>query len=201
MICPRCSHTQDDAAIYCASCGMFLGKGGAATPAVKTDQGQAATAYAGFLKRAGAWVIDAILVGIMNLIVTGVVFGFDRSTADGSNQFRFEFTAEMGAETLISLGIAWGYFALMESSPKQATLGKMALGIIVTDIREQRISFARATGRYFAKLLSWITALVGFFMAAWTPKKQGLHDIIAGTLVVNQPKTAQRQQPLSGGGH
>ncbi|MSQ26356.1 MAG: RDD family protein [Dehalococcoidia bacterium] len=198
--CPRCSHTQDDAAIYCASCGVFLGKGSGGAPVVKPEQGETATAYAGFWKRAGAWIIDTIPIVIVNFIITGVVFGFDRNTGDGNNQFQFERTAEMGAEMLLSVGINWAYFALMESSPKQATLGKMALGIIVTDTQGQRISFARATGRYFAEFLSWFTVLVGFFMAGWTPKKQGLHDIIAGTLVVNQPKTAQPQQPLSGGG-
>jgi uncharacterized RDD family membrane protein YckC len=72
----------------------------------------------------------------------------------------------------------------MESSPKQGTLGKMALGIVVTDMDSRRISFGRATGRYFAKILSGLILGIGFLMVAFTEKKQGLHDILAGTLVV-----------------
>jgi uncharacterized RDD family membrane protein YckC len=74
----------------------------------------------------------------------------------------------------------------MESSARQATLGKMALGIVVTDLDGNRIGFGRATGRYFAKILSALILLIGFIMAAFTQKKQGLHDIIAGTLVVKK---------------
>ena len=78
----------------------------------------------------------------------------------------------------------WLYFALMESSSKQATLGKMALGIRVTDVNGNRIGFGRATGRHFAKILSGLILGIGFLMAAFTEKKQALHDMIAGTLVV-----------------
>jgi uncharacterized RDD family membrane protein YckC len=72
----------------------------------------------------------------------------------------------------------------MESSSKRATLGKMALGIIVTDLEGKRISFGRATGRFFSKILSGIIIYIGFIMVAFTDKKQGLHDMIAGTLVI-----------------
>lgn len=78
----------------------------------------------------------------------------------------------------------WLYHALMESSAKQATLGRMALGIRVTDLNGNRIGFGRATGRYFAKILSALILGIGFLMAAFTAKKQALHDIPAGTLVV-----------------
>ena len=66
-------------------------------------------------------------------------------------------------------------------------MGKKALGIIVTDISGQRISFGRATGRYFAKQLSTIILLIGYIMAAFTEKKQALHDMMAGTLVIKKP--------------
>jgi uncharacterized RDD family membrane protein YckC len=74
----------------------------------------------------------------------------------------------------------------MESSARQATLGKMALKLAVTDLEGERIGFGRATGRYFAKFLSWLTLLVGFFMAGFTQRKQGLHDILAKTLVISR---------------
>ena len=77
----------------------------------------------------------------------------------------------------------WLYFALMESSRWQGTVGKQAFKLIVTDEHGERISFGRATGRYFAKLLSSVILMFGYFMVGWTQRKRGLHDMIAGTLV------------------
>ena len=82
------------------------------------------------------------------------------------------------------LACSWLYFALMESSAKGGTLGKMAIGIMVTDMTGNRISFGRATGRYFAKILSQMILMIGFLMAGFTQQKQALHDILAGCLVV-----------------
>jgi uncharacterized RDD family membrane protein YckC len=72
----------------------------------------------------------------------------------------------------------------MESSGSQATVGKMMCGLRVTDTQGQRISFGRATGRYFAKILSALTLFIGYLMVGWTRQKRGLHDFIAGTLVI-----------------
>ena len=72
----------------------------------------------------------------------------------------------------------------MESSRRQATLGKMALGIRVTDLDGRRVSFARASGRWFGKILSSLIFGIGYLMVAFTEKKQGLHDMIAGTRVM-----------------
>ena len=85
---------------------------------------------------------------------------------------------------LLSIVISWLYFALMESSNKQATVGKIALNLRVTDMAGNRVSFARATGRYFGKYLSGMIFLIGFLMAAFTSKKQALHDVLADTLVI-----------------
>jgi uncharacterized RDD family membrane protein YckC len=82
--------------------------------------------------------------------------------------------------------INWLYFTILESSPKQATLGKMALGIVVTDLNGNRISFGRANGRYWSKIISSMILLIGYMMAGFTEKKQALHDIMAGTLVVKK---------------
>jgi uncharacterized RDD family membrane protein YckC len=90
------------------------------------------------------------------------------------------------AALLLSLLLDWLYFALLESSAGQATLGKSVLGLAVTNTRGERISFGRATGRYFAKFLSALILGVGFLMVGWTRRKQGLHDFIAGTLVVRR---------------
>jgi uncharacterized RDD family membrane protein YckC len=82
--------------------------------------------------------------------------------------------------------VGWLYFALMESSSHQATLGKMALGIRVTDLQGGRLTFGRATARFFGKIVSGLICYIGFIMAAFTERKQALHDMIAGTLVVRQ---------------
>lgn len=78
----------------------------------------------------------------------------------------------------------WLYFSLMESSSSQGTVGKIVCGLRVTDTQGRRISFGRATGRYFAKILSALILLIGYLMVGWTRQKRGLHDFIAGTLVV-----------------
>ncbi len=79
--------------------------------------------------------------------------------------------------------VNWLYNALMESSATQGTLGKMALGIIVTDMNGDRISFGKATGRFFGKIISSLILCIGFLMCAWTENKQCLHDMMAGCLL------------------
>ncbi|OWY18211.1 hypothetical protein B6N25_16495 [Sphingobacteriales bacterium TSM_CSS] len=80
--------------------------------------------------------------------------------------------------------IWWLYFALMESSDRQATIGKRMMGLKVTDLKGRKLTFGKASGRFFAKILSWMTLLIGFFMAFFTEKRQALHDLITGCLVV-----------------
>jgi uncharacterized RDD family membrane protein YckC len=74
----------------------------------------------------------------------------------------------------------------MISSEWQATVGKRAMSIVVTGIDGGRISFGRATGRHFAKYVSAFIIGIGFIMAAFTAKKQALHDMMAETLVINR---------------
>ncbi len=92
---------------------------------------------------------------------------------------------------LVNMGInvgsivaGWLYSSLLESSSWQATVGKKLIGLRVTDLNGYRISFGKATGRYFGKILSSMICLVGFIMVAFTEKQQALHDQLAGTLVV-----------------
>ncbi len=82
------------------------------------------------------------------------------------------------------LVITWLYWALMESSSKQATVGKELLGIVVTDAEGSRMSFRKATVRHFGKVASALPVLAGFIIAGFTAKKQGLHDLITGSRVV-----------------
>ena len=80
----------------------------------------------------------------------------------------------------------WLYYAFLESSSWQGTLGKKALGLEVTDLQGRRISFARASGRFFGKFISVMILLIGFIMAGFTARKQALHDILAGCLVIRK---------------
>ena len=132
---------------------------------MKKEKSSNSVKYAGFWVRFLAMVLDCILLGAVSTILSG-----------GNNDIQGS----------ISLAVGWLYFAFMESSVKQATLGKMVLGLKVTDINGKKISFARATGRYFAKILSAIILFIGFIMVAFTEKKQGLHDKLADTLVVRK---------------
>jgi uncharacterized RDD family membrane protein YckC len=140
--------------------------------------------YAGFWRRVGAYIIDAIILGIGVAIlatVLGVDMGYEAAMVGAEPE-------GSGLLNLVSILIGVAYFAGMESSSMQATLGKKALGMVVTDLQGRRISLPRAIGRYFAKILSAIILLIGFIMVAFTERKQGLHDKLAGTLVyVGQP--------------
>ena len=88
-----------------------------------------------------------------------------------------------GITAVLVIAGGWLYEAFMLSSSYQATLGKMIFGMKVTDLQGNRISFARATGRHFAKIVSGMILLIGFIMVGLTERKQGLHDLLAGTLV------------------
>ena len=132
-------------------------------------------AYGGFWVRVVAYIIDGILL----TIVCGVV---DRLL--GINILATDWDHYDPLANVISLVIGWLYFALLESSERGATVGKMVMGLRVVTSDGQRLSFMNATGRYFAKILSAIILCIGFIMVAFTDKKRGLHDIIAGTLVI-----------------
>jgi uncharacterized RDD family membrane protein YckC/Tfp pilus assembly major pilin PilA len=85
----------------------------------------------------------------------------------------------------------WIYKAGFESSTRQASLGKRALGLKVTTENGERIGFGRATARFFAQIFSYMFLGIGYFMAAFTPRRQALHDYIAGTLVTRRDATPE----------
>jgi uncharacterized RDD family membrane protein YckC len=141
--------------------------------------------YGGFWIRAVAYFIDVVLLYIVDVVV-GLALGFivfAGLTPGSEPQVTDALVMQQGSVTLILFVVNVLYFALMESSSRQGTVGKIAMGLVVTDLNGERISFPRALGRYFGKILSAMILLVGFFMIGWTQRKQGLHDMIAGTLV------------------
>ena len=153
--------------------------------------------YAGFWLRFVAAIIDGLILLAVRKILflpfgirTGMGMGMGGIFRGGRQPQDFSalmpMLGLMFRIAIISALIQWLYFSLMESSVWQATLGKKALGLTVTDLEGRRISFGRATGRYFAKILSTLTIGIGYLMAGFTAKKQALHDMIAGTLVLRK---------------
>ena len=190
MFCTKCGTVNADQVRFCASCGSPL------TP-VSAGLGPAAVApasfqskpvvYAGFWRRFVAMIIDGLVFAplIVIVILMSGLFGVAmQPTADMEGLTGAIFS--IGVVILMCLLFVgnWLYYTAMESSRHQATLGKKALGIIVTDMNGNRISFARANGRFFGKWISGMIMNVGYLMAAFTEKKQALHDILASCLVV-----------------
>jgi uncharacterized RDD family membrane protein YckC len=144
--------------------------------------------YAGFWLRAVAFVLDSFILGIpLDVVVSPIL---ERNHVGASPQDVMKFymsgTRQVIAFVLLIRLADWLYFTCFESSAWQATPGKKVLGLMVTDLAGRRISFARASGRYFAKIISAFTLLIGFALAGFTAKKQALHDLIADCLVVKK---------------
>jgi len=213
IYCNRCGAQNSSLAKFCANCGSPFGNETAPPPTNPVEvtlqpQGPADTGpayappsfpppaypmpvnikpYGGFWIRFVAFIIDAIAIGIVTVpgsVIIAAVLGVAGSAVSmpdmGVHAVRFI------VSTAFSMTVNWIYEASLESSSYQATLGKMALGLKVTDLEGRRISFARATGRHFAKILSGMILLIGYIMAGFAARKQALHDMIAGTLVRRQ---------------
>ena len=127
--------------------------------------------YAGFWIRFGAYIIDAIILGIPLAILNYVILDFNY----GEPNF---------APTLINIIVQVCYFSFMESSAKRATLGKLAVGIEVISYEYEQISVGKAIGRYLSKFISALILLIGYIMAGFDDRKQALHDKMASTYVV-----------------
>ena len=120
--------------------------------------------YAGFWERFGASFIDGLVLMIPS--------------------FALQYLLGPMQSILVNIVIGWLYSALQESGPEQATLGKRAVGLKVTALSGERISFAQASGRFFGKYVSAIILFIGYLMMLWDDRKQTLHDKMAGALVV-----------------
>ena len=201
IYCNRCGAQNSAAARFCANCGASFGNEAlspqapaettSAAPSFPVQAPPAYTAptpairYGGFWIRFVAVLIDGLVLGIVVWPVSAmlaVMIGIAGGTVS---------MPELGVSLVrgtvvwtLFLFAGWIYEATMESSSRQATLGKMALGLKVTDEYGNRISFARASGRFFAKILSRMILFIGYIMAGFTERKRALHDMIAGTLVI-----------------
>lgn len=157
-----------------------------------------AAAYASFGARLVAMIIDYIIIGVLQFAVIAPIMTFMglgiASQVDNSGNLTEEqaigmigaIVAAVSSAILITYAIAILYFAIMESSKSQASVGKLALGIKVTDLNGERINFGKALLRSVGKIISGMILYIGYIMAAFTEKKQALHDMIASTIVVKK---------------
>lgn len=161
-----------------------------------TEQESEKQPYAGFWRRMFAALIDLIIL----MLIAGTVAAY-LGLGEGWRMLqmmirRQEVVADDGTVVtslipmpagtfilVVFILIPWLYYAILESSKNRATLGKMAFRIQVSDLHGNCLTFARATLRHFSKFLSFILLFTGFFCISYTQYQQGLHDVIAASLV------------------
>lgn len=197
LFCTKCGAQNAASAQFCSRCGAATGPAMAPfavsapvpTPATITPYPVAApvagVGFGGFWIRVVAAIIDHILVRVV-VFPVGALFGLGGLAGIAGGFGHGGLLLHLlggGVVFLLVVAGSWLYEAFMLSSSYQATLGKMIFGMKVTDLYGNRISFARATGRHFAKILSGMILCIGFIMVGFTERKQGLHDMLAGTLV------------------
>jgi uncharacterized RDD family membrane protein YckC len=157
--------------------------------------------YAGFWLRLVAIIIDGIILSISSWIIIGPILAtmgiasglsfMDLQNLDDPSMIIPTIMAMFGIAWIVGMVIDILYHSLMESSKFQGSIGKMALGLIVTDLNGQKLDFSKALVRNICKLISRFICFIGYIIAGFTEKKQALHDIIAGTLVMKKsPVTA-----------
>ena len=197
MYCNQCGKEVLNNDRFCSACGTAL-SGSTSTddfrplsnnnsllpPVINKSFGDKFV-YAGFWWRFLAYLIDAIILSVGYWLVA-LVFGFNGWLFLGTD---YKYWAAAGVTLVVIYSVLsfiapWLYYALMESSKFQGTIGKWALKMRVVDEEGKQITFSRATGRYFAKILSSLTLGIGYIMVAFTERKQGLHDILARTLIL-----------------
>lgn len=213
MFCSKCGSVMAEGAAFCANCGQAFSVAAARAPILATPLAAGVTGdaalppyagyvavprveYAGFWLRFLAYILDNVVIGIAAMMILIPLIFLTGLGSFLSKIHPDEDINDVGAFMLIgivfllatiSLVITWLYHAWMESSEWQATLGKRVLGLVVTDLAGQRISFGRATARHFSKIITNMVPLaIGYLMAGFTEKKQALHDMVAGCLVLRR---------------
>jgi uncharacterized RDD family membrane protein YckC len=206
MFCSKCGSNLTPGTAFCQVCGTAV----SAAATIPTPASVAPAfapgavsphwlppvtrAYAGFWLRLVAHLIDALLLGAVGGAILVPVFfltglGGFLSAIEHNREpdpaVIASFISSIALLALISVLGSWLYYAYFESSDWQGTVGKKVMNLIVTDLEGNRISFARASGRYFAKIISGLIPLgIGYILAGVTAKKQALHDMIASCLVL-----------------
>ena len=152
--------------------------------------------YAGFWKRYASYFLDSVVVSVVNIPISLIFNGIGAVSGNESVALVMSLLAMVAG---LALGVA--YYAGFHASAGGATLGKMAVGIKVVRGNGERLTLGRGIGRYFGFLLSSLTLMIGFIMAAFTERKQALHDMICDTVVVDKwayTENEHLQQPALG---
>jgi len=149
-------------------------------------------AFAGFWLRVVAYLID-----------TTLLFGVDFAIYMGAQVVARDNVDALANVAPVCAALSWAYYAVLESSPARGTLGKLALGLYVADTHGDPITFWRAIARNLLKTLSTLVCFVGWVMPAFTPRKQALHDLLAGTLILRRKNyfVFGREAPTEPGEH
>jgi uncharacterized RDD family membrane protein YckC len=176
--CPMCGEEIDVRDKDCPACGEPI-----AGKSNSRRENPNNLVYAGFWLRFVAVIIDGLILGIPTSAVVAIVLVLfqDIPWLD-----ILDMTGIWMPELLLLL-MTWPYYSTMESSRYQATFGKMLLGLIVTDLKGERVSFGRASGRHWAKVFSSYCAMLGYLVAGFDDKKQAWHDSISSCLVIRRP--------------
>jgi len=204
MFCTRCGVQVVEGHRFCQACGQEVGAALTAAPAAASAPPppiavgapvSAPLPYAGFWERVAAYFIDGLILGVpFGIVVLALIFTFGgfgmmlhRAPVDAGAAFIAPMFLMFFLGMLFFVLLQWLYFAGLESSERQATIGKSVMSLRVTNLEGKRLSFGHAAGRFFAKIVSGMVPLaIGYIMAALTEKKQALHDLIAGTLVLKR---------------
>jgi uncharacterized RDD family membrane protein YckC len=216
VYCSKCGGVMADGAVFCSNCGQAFAVAAAMARAPMMSSSVAApivggvtaappyagyaavprVEYAGFWVRFLAFLIDSAVMGIGFVLILiplifltglGGIIGEIHPNEDMNDIGIFMLFGLLFLAATVSLLWTWLYHALMESSEWQSTVGKRLLGLVVTDMAGQRVSFGRATGRHFAKIVTnMVPAFIGYIMAGFTERKQALHDMLAGCLVLRR---------------
>jgi len=144
------------------------------------EPGDVSSAYATTWKRFVALFVDGIMFQILQAAFLTAMSGVQAAVADVPGLSAIASLVDL---VVVLLGIVL-YYALQESSEAQAALGKRLVGIRVTDLEGRRLSFGRAFGRACARFLSYLSFGIGLLIQPFTERKQALHDLLAGTIVV-----------------
>lgn len=204
MFCPKCGKETDASGKFCQWCGSDIESLPMARPvitaAAEEEEGPEIGVYAGLGRRLIAFVIDTIITLLIGIIVVaffnlanGIKYAYfivvqrvPVSDLTESGTLDAALMPIIAAFGMILVIIPWLYYAGFESSRSQATPGKLLVRTVVTDLDGNKPTFARVTLRHFAKIISTLIIFIGFLMIGLTKKKQGLHDKIAGCLVLLQ---------------
>jgi uncharacterized RDD family membrane protein YckC len=211
VYCSKCGSEISNATAFCPTCGQAVTVLVAPVPAsaaitstpippaplVPRSAGYGGVAYAGFWLRFVAYLIDAVISGIAFVILLIPLFvltgaGAALSKIGSGEDISDDVAAFLGIGFILGFFgivflVSWLYYALSESSSWQATPGKKMLNLKVTDMTGQPISFGRASGRFFARIITHMIPLaIGYIIAGFTEKKQAIHDMIASCLVLRK---------------